>query len=55
VFFETLKSGHNDGLVQRLGKAQERRFYIDNKTKTQREKSSKGTVRLREDRPVEYG
>jgi hypothetical protein len=25
-FFDTLKSGHNDGLVQRCGKAHERRL-----------------------------
>jgi uncharacterized heparinase superfamily protein len=40
-FFDTLESGHNDGLVQRYGKAHERRFFI-RETETRGEKSSEG-------------
>jgi hypothetical protein len=40
-FFETLESGHNDELVQRCGKAHERRPSFG-KAEARGEKSSKG-------------
>jgi hypothetical protein len=41
VLFETLESGHSDGLVQRYGKAHERRPFFG-EAKTRGEKSSEG-------------
>jgi hypothetical protein len=40
-FFETLESGHNDGLVQRYAKAHERRLLV-REVETRGEKSSEG-------------
>jgi len=40
-FFETLESGHDDGFVQRRGKAHERRPFV-RKAKAQGEIPSKG-------------
>jgi hypothetical protein len=40
-FFDTLESGHNDGLVQRYAKAHERRLLV-REVETRGEKSSEG-------------
>jgi hypothetical protein len=50
-FFETLESDHDDGLVQRRGKAHERRPFV-RKAKARVEIPSEGK-RLREERPTE--
>jgi len=45
-FFDTLESGHNDGLVQRCGKAHERRLLV-REVETRGEKSSEGKKAVR--------
>jgi hypothetical protein len=45
-FFDTLESGHNDELVQRCGKAHERRLLV-REAETRGEKSSEGQKAVR--------
>jgi hypothetical protein len=48
-----LESDHDDGYVQRCGKAHERRSF-ERETEARREKPRRGK-RLREERPTEMG
>jgi hypothetical protein len=50
-FFETLESRHNDGAIQRCGKAQERRLCWNAKPRPEGRIPRRGG-RLREDRPT---
>jgi hypothetical protein len=50
-FFETLESRHNDGAIQRCGKAQERRLCWNAKPRPEGRIPRRGR-RLREDRPL---
>jgi hypothetical protein len=49
-FFETLESHHNDGVIQRCGKAQERRLCWNAKPRPEGIIPRRGG-RLREERP----
>jgi hypothetical protein len=53
-FFETLESLHNDGFVQRCGKAHERRLCRNAKPRLEGRIPRRGG-RLGEDRPTDPG